>query len=98
MRQEHTAGEQLFVDWAGPKLSWHDPKTGLAQSASLCVAVLGASNYRYAEATLDEKMERWLRAHVNVIEFFGGARHQFVPGNTRTAVTKACGGRGAKPR
>jgi transposase len=90
MRQEHVAGEKLFVDWAGPKLTWHDPKTGIAQQASLFVAVLGASNYTYAEATLDEKMERWLRAHVNAIEFFGGAPRLFVPDNTRTAVTKAC--------
>ena len=90
MRQEHTPGEKLFVDWAGPKLTWHDPKTGIAQAASLFVAVLGASNYTYAEATLDEKMESWLRAHVNAIEFFGGAPRLFVPDNTRTAVTKPC--------
>ena len=90
MRQEHVPGEKLFVDWAGPKLTWHDPKTGVAQEASLFVAVLGASNYTYAEVTFDEKMERWLRAHVNAIEFFGGAPRLFVPDNTRTAVTKAC--------
>jgi transposase len=90
MRQEHVPGEKLFVDWAGPKLTWYDPQTGIAQPASLFVAVLGASNYTYAEATSDEKLERWLRAHVNAIEYFGGVPRLFIPDNTRTAVTKAC--------
>ncbi len=90
MRQEHVPGEKLFVDWAGPKLRWYDPETGLAQEASLFVAVLGASNYTYAEATSDQKLETWLRAHVNALEFFGGAPRLLVPDNTRTAVTASC--------
>lgn len=90
MRQEHIPGEKLFVDWAGPRLTWYDPKTGIAQEASLFVAVLGASNYTYAEATVDQKMDRWLRAHVNAFEYFGGAPRLLVPDNTRTAVTASC--------
>jgi len=54
MRQEHVLGEKLFVDWAGPKLTWHDPKTGIAQAASLFVAVLGP-------VTILTPRRRWIR-------------------------------------
>ena len=50
LRQEHKAGEKLFVDWAGQMIPVHDRTTSLVSSASLFVAVLGASSYTYAEA------------------------------------------------
>ena len=52
-RQSHRPGEKLFVDWAGATMPLYDPATGQARRAQLFVAVLGASNYTYAEATLD---------------------------------------------
>jgi len=51
MRQVHHAGEKLFVDYAGQKPSFIDPATGERITVELFVAVLGASNYTYAEAT-----------------------------------------------
>ena len=51
MRQQHRAGEKLFADFAGPMLATLDPQGGLAFEASIFVAVLGASNYTYANAT-----------------------------------------------
>ena len=48
LRQEHCAGEKLFVDYAGDTVSVIDSKTGTTQEASIFVAVLGASNYTYA--------------------------------------------------
>jgi transposase len=51
LRQEHKAGEKLFVDWAGTTIPIHDPRGGPVQRAHLFVAVLGASSYTYAEAT-----------------------------------------------
>src|SRR5207249_630154 len=51
LRQEHRAGEKLFVDYAGQMVPVTDPKTGVVTEASIFVAVLGASNYTYAEAT-----------------------------------------------
>ena len=90
MRPEHVPEEKLFVDWAGPKLTWHDPKTGIAQEASLFVAVLGP-------VTISRPRRRWIRrwsvgcgVHVNALEFFGGAPRIFVLDNTRTAVTASC--------
>jgi len=44
MRQEHKAGERLFVDFPGRRIPIYDPRTGaVAMEAELFVAVLGAS-------------------------------------------------------
>ena len=51
MRQTHRAGEKLFVDYAGQTVEVIDRATGEVRSAQIFVAVLGASNYTYAEAT-----------------------------------------------
>ena len=51
LRQEHKAGEKMFVDWAGATIPVYDATTGHAWPASLFVSVLGASSYTYAEAT-----------------------------------------------
>ena len=51
MRQEHRAGEKLFVDYAGRTVAVVDRHTGELRQAQVFVAVLGASNYTFAEAT-----------------------------------------------
>jgi transposase len=90
MRQQHRAGEKLFVDWAGAKIPVHDRQTGEVNPASLFVAVLGASSYTYAEATPTQELEPWIGAHVRTFEFLGGVPELLVPDNTRTAVNRAC--------
>ena len=62
MRQEHKAGEKLFVDWVGTTIPIYDPRGGPVQQAHLFVAVLGASSYTYAEATSDEQLANWIGA------------------------------------
>ena len=69
MRQQHRAGEKRFVDWAGAKIPVYDRETGQARPASLFVAVLGASKYTYAEATLSQELGPWIGAHVHAFEF-----------------------------
>lgn len=90
LRQEHKAGEKMFVDWAGATIPIYDASTGEARPASLFVAVLGASSYTYAEATRDQQLEAWIQAHMQALEFFGGVPKLVVPDNTKTAVTRAC--------
>lgn len=72
MRQTHRAGEKLFIDYCGPTLDVIDPTTGEIRSAAVFVAVLGASNYTYAEATWDQKLPNWIGSHVRAFQFFGG--------------------------
>jgi transposase len=90
LRQQHKPGEKLFVDWAGATIPLYDPATGQVHPAQLFVAVLGASNYTYAEATEDQQMASWIGAHVRTFEFLGGCPHLVVPDNTRTGVSRAC--------
>ncbi len=50
MRQNHKAGEKLFVDYAGMRMPLTNPKTGEITPVEIFVAALGASQYLYAEA------------------------------------------------
>ena len=72
LRQEHKAGAKMFVDWAGVTIPVYHRHTGLPWQSPLFVAALGASSYTFAEATHDQQMESWLRAHVHAFEHFGG--------------------------
>ena len=90
LRQEHKAGEKAFIDWAGATIPIHDPVTGVVWHASLFVAALGASSYTWAEATRDQQMESWLRAHMHAFDYWGGVPTLAVPDNTKTGVSKAC--------
>ena len=59
MRQEHIAGEKLFVDWAGDTLTIQNAD-GTTAKASLFIAAFGASSYTYIEATGDQKLPAWI--------------------------------------
>jgi transposase len=72
MRQVHVAGEKMFVDYAGQTVPVIDPSTGETQEAPIFIAVLGASNYTYADPSWDQALESWIGAHVSTLEFFGG--------------------------
>ena len=89
MRQTHRAGEKLFVDYAGMRARVIDPETGAVREAEVFVAVLGASNYTYAEATWTQGLADWIGAHVRCFTYFGGVPEVVVPDNLRAGVSKA---------
>lgn len=90
MRQVHRAGEKLFADYAGQKPHLVDPETGECVAVELFVAVLGASNLTYAEATRTQKVPDWIASHVRALEFFGGAPQALVPDQLKSGVTDSC--------
>jgi len=90
MRQHHVAGEKLFVDYSGVRMEVTDPATGARHPVELFVAVLGASNYTYAEASRSQTLPDWIGAHVRAFEFFGGAPALIVSDNLKSAVVRAC--------
>ena len=63
MRQNHVAGEKMFVDYAGATAEVIDGTSGEVLQAQVFVAVLGASNYTYAEATWSQTLPDWIGAH-----------------------------------
>jgi transposase len=90
MRQTHWAGEKLFVDYCGQTIDIVNGASGEFKTAQIFVAVLGASNYTYAEATHTQGLFDWLGAHTRAFTFFGGVPSLIVPDNLRSGVTKAC--------
>src|ERR1039457_120131 len=90
MRQIHLAGEKMFVDYCGQTLPVVDPATGEIHESQVFVAVLGASNYTYAEATMTQSLPDWIGSHVRTFTFFGGVTKVVVPDNLRSGVTKPC--------
>jgi len=90
MRQTHVAGERMFVDYAGTTLTVMDGTTGEVLTAQLFVAVLGACNYTYAEATWTQGLADWIGSHTRTFAFFGGVTSQIVSDNLKSGITKAC--------
>jgi transposase len=89
MRQHHVAGDKAFVDYSGKRIGIVDPTTGEIHEAEIFVAVLGASNLTYAEATWTQQLPDWTGAHVRMFRFFGGVPKLLVPDNLKSGVNKA---------
>ena len=79
MRQEHRAGEKLFVDYAGQTAPIIDRQTGEIRQAQIFVAVLGASSYTFAEATWSQKLPDWLGSHARCFAFSAAHRRSWCP-------------------
>lgn len=90
MRQEHRAGEKLFIDYSGKKPHIVDPKTGEVVEVELFVAVLGASNYTYAEATLTQRGPDFIASHQRAFRFLGGVTRALVPDQLKSGVVASC--------
>jgi len=90
LRQEHRAGEKMFVDYAGQTVPIIDPCSGEIRKAHIFIAVLGASSYTYAQATLAEDLPSWIKAHIHAFEFFQGVTEIIVPDNLKVGVTSPC--------
>ena len=90
MRQVHVAGDKAFVDYSGKKPRVVDAATGEVTEVELFVAVLGASNLTYAEATYTQRGPDWIASHVRALEYFGGVPAALVPDQLKSGITRAC--------
>jgi transposase len=91
MRQDHKAGEKLFVDYCkGDGIGIINRDTGEITKTQLYVAVWGASNYTYAEASYSQEKKDWLMSHVRAFEYYGCVPHITVPDNLKSGVKDAC--------
>jgi len=88
MRFEHRAGDKCFVDYAGQTADVIDRSSGETRQAQIFVAVLGCSNYTYAEASWSQALADWVGAHIRALAFFGGAPPAFVPDNLKSGVDR----------
>ena len=80
MRQVHRAGDKLFIDYSGHTVGIIDAATGEIRRAEIFVAVLGASNYTYAEATWSQQLPDWIGSHIRCFEYMGWCARAARPG------------------
>lgn len=91
LRQEHLAGEKLFIDYAGQTVPIYNPENGQVEmEAQIFVATLGASNYSYVEATATQTLPDWVKSHIRALRFLGGVPKIMVPDNLKSGVTNPC--------
>ena len=83
---DHKAGDKLFVDFTGKHLEIVNRQTGEIQDVEVFVAVLGASQRTYVEATASQKKEDWIKANQNALYYLGGVPHAIVPDCLKSAV------------
>ncbi len=89
MHMNHKAGDKMYVDYAGKTLSVIDQDTGEIREVQFFVAILGASQYTYAEASLSQQKEDFVASVENAVRFFGGTPGTIVPDNLKSAVIKS---------
>ena len=88
MRQHHTPGERVFVDYSGDRPHYIDPTTQQKIPVELFVGVLPASSLMFATCTVSQKVPDFIRAHVAMLDYFGAAPEVIVSDNLKSAVVK----------
>jgi transposase len=89
MHIEHKAGDKMYIDFAGEKLSITDNESGEVILVEVFAAILGCSQLMYAEAVASQRKEDLIRACENALQFYGGVPSAIVPDNLKAAVTKS---------
>ena len=89
MHISHKAGDKLYVDYAGKTLQVTDKESGEVIEVQFFVAILGSSQYTYAEATSSQAKEDFISSVENALHFFGGVPAAIVPDNLKSAVLKS---------
>jgi transposase len=88
---ETAAGEIAQVDF-GYVGKLYDAASGMLRKAWVFVLVLAFSRRLVARIVFDQKIETWLRVHVEAFAELGGAPATVVPDNLKAAVIRAAFG------
>ena len=89
MHFEHEAGDKLFIDYAGKKLHYVVSGTGEIIECEFFAAILGNSQYTYAEAAPSQQKEDFIESVQNSLHYYGGVPKVIVPDNLKSAVHKS---------
>jgi transposase len=89
MVMEHKAGDKMYIDYAGKKLSITDSVTGEITQVEVYAAILGCSQLTYVQAIESQKKEHLILCSENALHYFGGVPRAIVPDNLKSAVTKS---------
>jgi transposase len=89
MHLEHKAGDKIYVDYAGDRLEYVDEFTGEVFPVEIFVAILGASQLTYVEASVSQEKENFISSCENALHYYGGSPQAIVTDNLKSAVTKS---------
>src|SRR5580658_4383118 len=89
MHMEHKAGDKLYIDFAGEKLHFTDPRNGQLQPVEVFVGILGASQLTYVEGVMTQQKEDFVAACENTLHYYQGVPAAIVPDNLKSAVTQS---------
>jgi len=70
----------------------YDSEAGKLRKAWVFVMTLGYSRHMVARLVFDQKIETWLRLHIECFEELGGVPRTIVPDNLKAAVIRAAFG------
>jgi transposase len=88
MHIEHKPGDKMFVDYAGDRLFITDPAKHTQIPVEVFVAILGASGLTYAEGSMSQQQDDWMRSNERALWYFNGVPKAIAPDNLKSAVTK----------
>ena len=83
---EHKAGEKVFVDFTGKKLSIVDRNTGEVKGVEVFVAILPASQYTFVMAVPSQSREDFIAAMSACLSFYDGVPVAIVSDNRAAAA------------
>lgn len=89
MHMDHKAGDKMYIDFAGERLTITDKQTGEVQAVEVFIAILGCSQLTYVEAVSTQRRQDFIGACENAMQYFGGVPAAIVPDNLKSAVTKS---------
>lgn len=86
---QHKAGAKMYVDYTGKKLKIVDESDGKIVELEVFVAILGASQLIYVEASRSQSTQDFIASNVKALEYFGGSPEAIVTDNLKAAVIKS---------
>jgi transposase len=87
---DHKAGEKLFIDYTGKKLTIVDRHTGEVKAVEVFVGILPCSQYTYVEACESQQRDDLIASMGRCLQYFGGTPQAIVSDCLKSAVSKAC--------
>lgn len=88
IRVETAPGAVAQVDFgfAGKR---YDPERGILRKSWVFVMTMGFSRRSFCALCFDQRIETWIRLHIEAFEYFGGVPRVIVPDNLKAAVVRA---------
>jgi transposase len=85
----HSAGDKLYIDYAGKPLYYIDKETGECIYCQVFVACLPYSDYCFVMAVKSQKAEDFITALQRCLQQLRGVPKALVPDNLKAAVIKS---------